>query len=295
MKGLPCINHPDQLCEGCLLGKQFRKSFPKESESRAKKPLELIHADVCGPIKPSSLGNSNYFLLFIDDFSRKTWVYFLKQKSEVFEVFKKFKATVERENGRKIKAMRTDRGGEFTSKEFQEFCEANGIRRPMTVPRSPQQNGVAERKNRTILDMARSMLKSKKLPKELWAEAVACAVYLSNRSPTRSVWGKTPQEAWSGRKPGISHLRVFGSIAHVHVPDEKRTKLDDKSESFIFIGYDANSKGYKLFNPNNKKVVISRDVVFDEEGLWDFGSHIDDYNFSPLFEDELTSVEQPEA
>lgn len=154
MKGLPGINHLDQLCEGCLLGKQFRKSFPKESESRAKKPLELIHTDVCGPIKPGSLGNSNYFLLFIDDFSRKTWVYFLKQKLEVFGVFKKFKAVVEKESGYKIKAMRSDRGGEFTSNEFQEFCEANGIRRPMTVPRSPQQNGVAERKNRTILNMA---------------------------------------------------------------------------------------------------------------------------------------------
>ena len=118
VKGLPCINHPDQLCEGCLLGKQFRKSFPKESESRAKKPLELIHTDVCGPIKPNSLGNSNYFLLFIDDFSRKTWVYFLKQKSEVFGVFKKFKAIVEKESGHKIKAMRSDRGGEFTSNEF---------------------------------------------------------------------------------------------------------------------------------------------------------------------------------
>ncbi|KAE8709398.1 Agamous-like MADS-box protein AGL6 [Hibiscus syriacus] len=293
VKGLPCINHPDQLCEGCLVGKQFRKSFPKESETRAKKPLELIHTDVCGPIKPSSLGNNNYFLLFIDDFSRKTWVYFLKQKSEVFEVFKKFKAAVERESGRKIKAMRSDRGGEFTSREFQEFCEANGIRRPMTVPRSPQQNGVAERKNRTILDMARSMLKSKKLPKEFWAEAVSCAVYLSNRSPTRSVWGKTPQEAWSGRKPGISHLRTFGSIAHVHVPDERRTKLDDKSESFIFIGYDANSKGYKLYNPDNKKFVISRDVVFNEEGEWDFNSHTDDFNFFPQFEeDEQTMREQ---
>ena len=142
--------------------------------------------------------------------------------------------------------------------------------------------------------MARSMLKSKKLPKEFWAEAVACAVYLSNRSPTRSVWGKTPQEAWSGRKPGISHLRVFGSIAHVHVPDERRTKLDDKSESFIFIGYDANSKGYKLYNPHNKKIVISRDVVFDEEGEWDFNSHADNFNFFPQFkEDEHTMRKQP--
>ncbi|KAM2718779.1 hypothetical protein EV1_030652 [Malus domestica] len=286
VRGLPCISHPDQVCEGCLLGKQFRKSFPKESTTRAQKPLELIHTDVCGPIKPSSLGKNNYFLLFIDDFSRKTWVYFLKQKSEVFGAFKKFKAAIEKESGCKIKAMRSDRGGEFTSKEFQEFCEANGIRRPLTVQRSPQQNGVAERKNRTILDMARSMLKSKRLPKELWAEAVACAVCLSNRSPTRSVWGKTPQEAWSGRKPGISHLRVFGSIAHVHVPNERRAKLDDKSEKFTFIGYDSNSKGYKLYNPNNGKTVISRDVTFNEEEEWDFGPHAGDLHFFPQFEEE---------
>ncbi|KAH9650220.1 hypothetical protein KPL70_026283 [Citrus sinensis] len=176
-------------------------------------------------------------------------------KSRVFEAFKKFKAAVEKESGYQIKSMRSDRGGEFTSKEFLEFCEANGIRRPLTVPRSPQQNGVAERNNRTILDMARIMLKSKRLLKEFWAEAVACAVYLSNQSPTRNVWGKTPQEAWSGRKPGIIHLRVFGSIAHVHVPDESRAKLDDKSEKFIFIGYDNNSKGYKLYNPNNGKII----------------------------------------
>ena len=153
---------------------------------------------------------------------------------------------MKKESGHKIKAMRFDRGGEFTSNEFQELCEANGIRYPLTVPRSPQQNGVAERKNKTILNMAWSMLKSKKLPKELWVETVACAVYLSNRSPTRSVWEKTPQEAWSERNPQISHLRVFRSIAHVHVPDKRSTKLDDKSESFIFFGNDSNLKGYKL-------------------------------------------------
>ncbi|KAE8655892.1 TMV resistance protein N-like [Hibiscus syriacus] len=155
VKGLPHINHPDQLCEGCLVGKQFRKSFPKESETRAKKPLELIHTDV--------------------------WTDQAK-----FSRIQEVQSSSGERKRRKIKAMRSDRGGEFTSREFQEFCEANGIRRPMTVPRSPQQNGVAERKNRTILDMARSMLKSKKLPKEFWAEAVSCAVYLSNRSPTRS-------------------------------------------------------------------------------------------------------------
>ena len=106
VRGLSCINHPDQVCEGCSLGKQFTKSFPKESTTRAQKPLKLIHTNVCGPIKPSSLGKNNYFLLFIDDFSRKTWVYFLKQKSEAFRAFKKFKGVVEKESGCKIKAMR---------------------------------------------------------------------------------------------------------------------------------------------------------------------------------------------
>ncbi|KAK2456950.1 putative mitochondrial protein [Trifolium repens] len=293
VRGLPYINHPNQVCEGCLLGKLFKMSFPKESSSRAQKPLELIHTDVCGPIKPRSLGKSNYFLLFIDDFSRKTWVYFLKEKSEVFKNFKKFKAQVEKESGLVIKAIRSDRGGEFTSNEFLKYCYDNGIRRQLTVPRSPQQNGVAERKNRTILEMARSMLKSKKLPKELWAEAVACAVYLSNRSPTRSVLGKTPQEAWSGRKPGISHIRVFGSIAHAHVPDEKRSKLDDKSEKYIFIGYDNNSKGYKLYNPDTRKTVISRNVVFDEEGEWDWRSSNENYNFFPQFEEDDVEREEP--
>ncbi|TYK01114.1 Integrase, catalytic core domain containing protein [Cucumis melo var. makuwa] len=170
VKGLPYVKHPDQLCEGCLHGKQSRKSFPQESSSRARRPLD-----------------------------RKTWVYFVKEKSEVFGMFKRFKALVEKESGYYIKALRSDKGGEFTSNEFKTFCTENGIRRPMTVPFSPQQNGVFERKNRTILNMARSMLKCKKMPKEFWAQAVECAVYLSNRSPTRSLWNKTPQQAWTRR------------------------------------------------------------------------------------------------
>ena len=130
VKGLPFVQHLDQFCEGCIFGKHSRRSFPQESFSRAKEPLELVHTDLCGPIKPSSFGNNNYFLLFIDDFSRKTWVYFVKEKSEVFGVFKRFKAFVERESGYYIKALRSDRGGEFTSKEFRDFCNNNGIRRP---------------------------------------------------------------------------------------------------------------------------------------------------------------------
>ncbi|KAL1352527.1 hypothetical protein AAHE18_06G173600 [Arachis hypogaea] len=244
------------LCEACLLGKHSRKSFPKQSKSRATKPLQLIHTDVCGPIKPLSLGKSVYFLLFIDDYSRKIWVYFLKQKSEAFEAFKKFKALIEKEGGYEIKALRTDRGGEFTSNEFKMFCENRGIRHPLTVPRSPQQNGVAERKNRTILNMARTMLKSKITKRVMGRSSCMCS-YLSNRSPTKSLRDITPQEAWSDLKSNVSHLR------------QERSKLDDRSQKLVFIGYEENTKGYKFFNPINNKKIISRDVEFEENAKWD--------------------------
>ncbi|GKE36066.1 retrovirus-related pol polyprotein from transposon TNT 1-94, partial [Tanacetum coccineum] len=179
VKGLDQIDHPNQVCEGCLLGKHARSLFPKEATSRAKEPLQIIHTDLCGPITPPSNGKNLYFMLFIDDYSRKAWVYFLKEKSQAFEAFKKFKAMVEKEKGLNIKSMRSDRGGKFLSKEFKKFCEDNGIQRFLTTLYSPQQNGVVERKNITILNMVQSMLKSKKMPKEFLAEAVNCAVVMS--------------------------------------------------------------------------------------------------------------------
>ncbi|KAE8671027.1 hypothetical protein F3Y22_tig00112000pilonHSYRG00251 [Hibiscus syriacus] len=157
----------------------------------------------------------------------------LSKKSEAFEVFKKFKVMVEKATGRHIKAVRSDRGGEYTSTAFMEYCEEQGIRRFLTAPYSPQQNGVTERKNRTILDMVRSMLKSKKMPKEFWAEAVQCAIYVQNRCPHVKLDDQTPQETWSGQKPTVSHLKVFGSVAYAHVPDQRRTKLEDKNAENI--------------------------------------------------------------
>ncbi|GJW07799.1 retrovirus-related pol polyprotein from transposon TNT 1-94 [Tanacetum coccineum] len=289
VKGLDQIDHPNQVCEGCLLGKHVRSSFSKEATSRAKEPLQLIHTDLCGPITPSSHGKNHYFILFINDFSRKTWVYFLKEKSQAFEAFKTFKAMVEKEKGLKIKSMRSDKDGEFLSKEFNKFCEDNGIQRFLTAPYSPKQNGVVERKNRTILNMVRSILKTKKMPKEFWAEAVNCAVYLLNRCPSKSLDNKTPQEECNGLKPTVSHLQVFGSVAYVHVLSQRRSKLDDRSEKHLFVGYDKQSKGYKLYNPVTKKVVMSRDVEFDEEGSWDWSiQEFERYDFLPMTNKEET-------
>ena len=158
VSGLPSLKTPAKLCTSCLVGKQHKESIPKRSLWRASQKLELVHADICGPIKPASNSNKRYFLSFIDDFSRKTWIYFLHEKSEAFTMFRCYKACVEKETGAYIKCLRTDRGGEFTSNEFGEFCKANGIIRQLTTAYTPQQNGVAERKNRTVMNLVRCNL-----------------------------------------------------------------------------------------------------------------------------------------
>jgi transposase InsO family protein len=229
----------------------------------------LIHTDICGPITPGSFSGKRYFITFIDDFSKKCWVYFLKEKCETFEIFKKFKVMVQKSRGHYVRALIIDRGGEYLSNEFNAYCEKQGIQRYLTAPYTPQQNGIAKRKNRTILDMVRSMIKTKKIPKEFWAETVQCAVYIQSRCPHAILENKTPQELWSGYKPNVAHLRIFRSVAYGK-PGPKRTKLDDKSKKYIFIGYDEKSKAYKLYDPIEKKFVVSRDVVVNEEAHWDW-------------------------
>jgi len=225
VSGLPVVNIPSGVCETCKIGKKHRESFPTEKSWRAKKLLEIIHSNLCSVEIPTP-GGCRYFITFIDDFSKKAWVYFLKQKSEAIDVFKTFKAFVEKQSGCLIKALRTDRGQEYIVGT--NFYEQHGIQHQLTTRYTPQQNGVAERKNRTIMDMVRCMLKAKQMSKEFWAEPVATAVYILNRCPTKSVQDKTPKEAWSRRRPSIRHLRVFGCIAYAHVPDQIRKKLDDK-------------------------------------------------------------------
>ena len=266
--GLPTVQFIDNDCEPCILGKHHREKFPVEKAWRATKSLLLVHSDICGPMQTLSLTESKYFLIFVDDFSRLIWVFFLKEKSEAFDYFKQFKATTEKESGNSIIRFRTDRGGEFTSREFELFCSDSGIQRQLTASYTPQQNGVAERKNRTIMEAVRSMLKDKNLPTNFWAEAVATAVYVMNRSPTQAVEGKTPYEAWFGRRPNVSNFRIFRSIAFAHVSAELRRKLDEKSVKYIFIGYSEQTKGYRLLNPITNKLVVSRDVIFKEDDAW---------------------------
>ena len=225
----------------------------------------MVHSDLCGPMQTQSLGGALYFMLIIDDCSRFTWVYFLQRKDEAFECFKNWKTYVEKDSGKQVKAIRADKGGEFTSNAFIRFCTENGIRRELANTGSPWENGVVERKNRTVVEMARTMLEHRELPRSLWAEAASTSVHIINRSPTATLHKTTPYEVYFGRKPDVSHFRVFGCDAYVHVAKKQRGKLDSKSQKMIFVGYNTVSKGYRLYDPQRREVVVSLDVVFDEQ------------------------------
>lgn len=237
----------DFTCEACLKGKHQRDSF-KESQNRAIVCGGVVHVDVCGPMQTTSFGGSRYMLLLKDDYSRFRFVYFLKEKSEVIEKLRVFIKQAEKSDGHMIKKIRSDNGTEFINAAVKKLFEENGIRHQRTIPYTPEQNGAAERENRTVIEMARTMLQAKEIKNEFWAEAVNTAVYILNRTGKSSVVGKSPYELWFGSEANVNHLRVFGSKVYIHVPKQCRRKLDAKSLECLFVGYEENVKGYRIWN-----------------------------------------------
>ena len=260
------------VCHGCTLGKARRFSFPKKSECKTTKPLQLIHSDLCGPMHIPSVGGSRYFVTYTDDYSRYVSVYMLKTKDEAYDKFVEYVELVENQLDLKVKKFRSDGGGEYVGNNFKEFCKSRGIAIEGSISYTPQQNGVAERMNRTLVEMARSMIHHANLPQHLWAEAVATAAYIRNRCPTSSFKGVTPYEMLCGIKPDVDHLRVFGCDVYVHIPDQKRRKLEKKAYKAVFAGYPVGKKGYKIFNPANNRFAYSRDVTFQENSFTAFDS-----------------------
>ena len=195
--------------------------------------------------------------------------FFLRFKSKVAGVFWKFKQWIETQSGHKIQDLRYDNGKEYTSDQFNLFYEEARIEHQLTAPYTPQENGVSERKNHTIMEMVRCLMFEKNLPKEYWAEETHTTIFLLNRLPTKAIAEKTPYEAWYGFKPSLKNPKVFGCLCFVYVPQIKREKLDKKAEEKIFIGYSSISKAYKIFQPNTKFFLISRDVHFMENDEWD--------------------------
>lgn len=287
--GISYTNDNFKTCISCIEGKQTKLPFPKKSFNRSEEVLGLIHTDLCGPMPVKSFGDARYFLTFIDDCSRKTFVYFLKSKDEVFENFKNFKKLVENETNKHIKCLRSDNGGEYINGMFQGFLKKHGIRHQTTIPHSSEQNGVAERANRTIVEKARCMLQDSGLDKRFWAEAVNTAVYLKNISPTKAVIGKTPEEKWSNKKVNVNHLRIFGCVAYAL--QTSRKKLDSRTKAYIFVGYCDNSKGFRLMDPMSPGMCIkARNVTFIEDRFWkNTGSLSDDDNMVYIPINNLTN------
>ena len=171
---------------------------------------------------------------------------------------------VEKFSGEKIKTLRSDNGGEYTSKVFEDYLKKYGIRHECTVSKTPEQNGVAERKNRMFVETVRAMLSDSKLPKKFWAETLSTASYVRNQSPTTAVKTMAPYEVWKGYKPNVNHLCIFGCSAYAHIPKDERSKMDPKAKKSIFLGYGIDVKGYRHFDTVTLKVFQSRDVIFNE-------------------------------
>ncbi|KAL4271407.1 hypothetical protein GQ457_13G027700 [Hibiscus cannabinus] len=255
VKDMPVVCENTTVCEVCQKGKQTKLSFPVNQAWRASEKLQLVHTDLCGPMRISSLNGSRYFLIFIDDFSRWCWVFFLKQKSEVFDVFQRFKANYENQSGKKIKTLRSDNGSEYTSRQFASYLKKLGIHHQLTVVYTPQQNGVSESKNMIVLNMARCLLFEKKIPKGFWAEAV-----------------------------NTSKLEV------------KRDKLDERTTVGVFMGYSSNSKGYRVYDLKTKKILVGRNLKFDEDSIWDWNKSVIEHskqivNVSSSQEQDATTFE----
>jgi transposase InsO family protein len=231
-----------------------------------------VHGDLCGPVTPATPGGRRYFLLLVDDLSRYMWVVVLGSKGEAANVIRRAQAAVEAECGRKL---RTDNGGEFTAAEFTSYCADEGVQRHYSAPYNPQQNGIVERRNQTVVRMAHVLLKQREMLAVFWGEAVVTVVYILNRSATKALNGRTSYEAWNGRKPTVSHLRVFSCLAFGkelgHIG-----KLDNRSTPEVFNGYAEGSKAYRILDPGTQYVRTTRDVLFDEGRGWAWGKAVDD-------------------
>ncbi|KAK8952504.1 hypothetical protein KSP39_PZI004609 [Platanthera zijinensis] len=254
---LPPSNTPLN-CEACQLGKHHRSSFPPKQGRGSTRPFDLVHSDIWGPAPTLTVGRgSSYFVTFIDDFSRCTWVYLLRERSELFNF------------GVGIKTFRSDNAKEYLSHVFTSFCVQHGVIHQTSCVYTSQQNGVAERKNRHLLDVARTLMAQMHVPRSYWGYAVLLACYLINRIPSSVLNGKTPFSIlYPDKEPFPLPLRIFGCTAFVHAPSATRDKLSPRSTKCVFLGYSATQKGYCCFDPVLRKQFVSADVTFFENASY---------------------------
>ncbi|KAG5562829.1 hypothetical protein RHGRI_005526 [Rhododendron griersonianum] len=271
IKGVPKLSKPkNHVCGPCQLGKQTRAAHKKTTGIATKRPLELLHMDLMGPSRVESIAGKKYIFVVVDDFSRFSWVRFLREKSETISMFKVLVKHIQNEKGMKIgciSRIRSDHGKEFENSEYANFCDELGIRHEFSAPKTPQQNGVVERKNRVIQEMARVMLHAKKIARRFWAEAVHTACYVINRVYLRPGTMNTPYELWKGRKPNVKYFKTFGSKCFIMRDREHLGKFDSRSDEGIFLGYCTDSRAFRVYNNRTHSVMESINVVVDESPL----------------------------
>ncbi|GFW03110.1 retrovirus-related Pol polyprotein from transposon TNT 1-94 [Trichonephila clavipes] len=264
VKGLPrLIDNGKIHCIPCKLAKSKRVSFKKTGAVRSKRPLELLHMDLCGPMPTESQGGNKYFLSIIDDYSRKVTVFPIRNKSDLFHTFIRFQKRAERFVSKKVIAVRTDGGLEFCNKDMDNFLTELDIKHEVTNSYTPEMNGVTERFNLTALDGIKTLLKSSEVPHKFWGEALLCFTYAWNRICHKDS-NKTPFEKYSGRKPSVLHLIPFGCLAYAGVPKQIRKKFDMRAKMGIMMGYAQHTKGYRIWLIDENKLVETINVRFDE-------------------------------
>ncbi|GJW14594.1 putative ribonuclease H-like domain-containing protein [Tanacetum coccineum] len=265
--GLPLkVFSNEHNCVACNKGKQHKASYKHISAVRfITDTLQLLHMDLFGPTNIRSIDQKYYSLVVTDDFSRFSWTFFLGTKDETFYVLKEFITLIENQLNKKVKGIRCDNGTEFKNAKLIELCGEKGIKRDYSNPRTPQQNGVAERKNRTLIEAARTMLADSKLPTMFWTEAVSTACYVLNRVSITNPHNKTPYELISGKVPQISHLKPFGCQVTILNTSDYLGKFEGKADDGYLVGYASNSKAYRVYNLPNKRVEETLNLRFLED------------------------------
>ncbi|GJV19672.1 putative ribonuclease H-like domain-containing protein [Tanacetum coccineum] len=267
VNGLPSkLFTNEHNCVACNKGKQHKASYKAiTAVSTISEPLQLLHMDLFGPTSIRSIDHKHYSLVVTDDFSRFSWVFFLGTKDETFYILRDFITFVENQLTKKVKAIRCDNGTEFKNSNLIELCGSKGIKRDYSVARTPQQNGVAERKNRTLIEAARTMLADSKLPTMFWTEAVSTACYVLNRVLVTRPHNKTPYELLSGKVPNISHLKPFGCHVTILNTSDHLGKFEGKADEGFLVRYSAHSKAYRVYNLSNKKIEETLNLRYMED------------------------------
>lgn len=259
-------------CHSCMKAKLSRKPVPDRTTKRATEVGETVHVDVCGPFDPS-LSKNRYIVLFKDEYSNYRIAFCVKKKDEVFDTIKKTFAQMHADTKQQVRKVFPDCGPEIVNNRMKDFLIANSAISVTSAPFHPSQNGIIGRDNRTLLDAVRAMLFEKKLPSYLWGEASQTAIYILNRTSNTITKTETPIELYSGEKPSLKHVRIFGCLAFMKPQEKKRKghqkKLDPRGIACMLVGYEKNFT-YRLFEPDNMKIVLTREAEFDETTTLDF-------------------------